>query len=133
MNLPAIQPGLTATAQKIVTEHDLATAHRSGTVDVFATPALIALMEEAAVAALAEILPDGLTSVGVSVDVRHLAATPLGMSVQATAAVTEVDGRIVTFEVTASDAVEEIGRGTHRRAIVERAKFQRRANEKSAV
>ncbi len=88
MNLPSIKPGLTGTAEKTVSAADLATAHRSGTVDVFATPAMIALMEEAAVAALADVLPAELTSVGISLDIRHLAATPPGMPVQATATVT---------------------------------------------
>jgi predicted thioesterase len=131
MDFPHIEPGRTGGAQKTVMAADLATTHRSGTVDVFATPAMLALMEEAAVNALADILPGELTSVGVHLDVRHLAATPLGMSVQATATVTEVDGRVISFDVTASDAIEEIGRGTHRRAVVKAETFQQRTDAKS--
>ncbi len=93
---------------------------------------MIALMEQAAVTALTDILPDDLTSVGIRLDVQHLAATPLGMGVSATAVVTAVDGRIVTFTVSASDDVEEIGLGTHQRAIVDAAKFQQRADDKGA-
>ena len=133
MNLPSIKPGLTGTAEKTVSAADLATAHRSGTVDVFATPSMIALMEEAAVAALADVLPAELTSVGISLDIRHLAATPPGMPVQATATVREVDGRVITFDVTASDSIEEIGRGSHRRAIVDGASFVQRTNAKSGI
>ncbi len=131
MKIPAIEPGLSGTSLVTVAAEDLATAHGSGTVDVFATPAMVALMEEAAVAALSDVLPSDLTTVWIHRDVRHVAATPLGMAVQATATVTEVDGRIVTFEVSATDAAEEIGRGTHRRAIVDRVSFQTRADAKS--
>jgi fluoroacetyl-CoA thioesterase len=131
MRIPAIEPGLSGTSLGAVAAKDLATAHGSGTVDVFATPAMVALMEEAAVAALSDVLPSDLTTVGIHLDVRHVAATPLGMAVQATATVTEVDGRIVTFEVSANDAEEQIGHGTHRRAIVNSASFQSRADAKS--
>ena len=130
MNIPPIATGTTGTATKTVAEADLATALGSGNVDVFGTPAMIALMEEAAVAALAGILPAGLTSVGIYLEVHHLAATPPGMHVQAVATVTEVDGRIVSFDISASDAAEQIGRGVHRRVIVEHDRFQQRTAAK---
>ncbi len=118
MDLPDLKPGLTGLARRIVSPADTAEALGSGDVPVFGTPALIALMEQAAVAALTGALPADMTSVGVFLEVHHLAATPPGMAVNAQATVTTVDGRTVTFEVMASDAVEQIGRGVHRRALV---------------
>lgn len=130
MDIPNIQTGLTGTARRRVRATDLAPALGSGTVDVFGTPALVALMEEAAVNALADALPSHLTSVGVYLEIRHLAATPAGMGVQASATVTSVEGRTITFDVQASDNAEPIGRGTHKRVIVDSAKFQRDAEAK---
>ena len=130
MEIPQIDIGATGSVEQLVGRGSLATTLGSGTTNVYGTPAMIALMEQAAVTALTDILPDNLTSVGIRLDVQHLAATPLGMDVSATAVVTAVDGRIVTFTVSASDDVEEIGRGTHQRAIVDAAKFQQRVNDK---
>ena len=132
MDLPDLKPGLTGVARRTVTPADTAETLRSGDVPVFGTPALIAMMEQAAVAALAGALPADMTSVGVFLEVHHLAATPPGMAVNAQATVTTVDGRTVTFEVMASDAVEQIGRGVHRRALVDRARFRQRAGSKQA-
>ncbi|MFN2201857.1 MAG: thioesterase family protein [Caldilineaceae bacterium] len=127
-----IAAGLSGTSSRIVGSADLATSMGSGTVEVFATPAMIALMEEAAVDALAPALPDGLTSVGIYLEVHHLAGTPLQMSVSATATVIEVDGRVITFEVSATDGLEIIGRGVHRRVIVDGARFVERVSAKTA-
>lgn len=123
-------PGLTGTATVTVTDDLTAHAYASGTVAVYATPAMIALIEAAAVAALEGHLPDGHTSVGTHLDVQHTAATPVGMQVTATATLKEVDGRRLVFEVSASDAVEPIGSGTHTRFIVDRARFEDRVNTK---
>lgn len=130
MNIPDIAAGLTGTSQTVVDESNLATALGSGTVAVFGTPAMVALMEEAAVSALSSVLPADLTSVGIYLEIHHLAATPPGIAVQATAIVKEVDGRVVTFELNASDGAEPIGRGIHRRVIVDQARFLQRAQEK---
>ena len=130
MDLPDLKPGLTGVARRTVTLGDTAEALGSGDVPVFGTPALIALMEQAAVAALAGALPADMTSVGIFLKVHHMAATPPGMAVSAQATVTTVDGRTVTFEVTATDTVEQIGQGVHRRILVDRARFRQRAESK---
>jgi fluoroacetyl-CoA thioesterase len=93
---------------------------------VFATPMMIYLMEIAAAEAIQPYLPEGWISVGVSVAVRHLAATPVGMTVTARAEVIAVDERTVTFSVEAYDEREKIGEGTHVRAPVELARFLQR-------
>lgn len=99
---------------------------------VFATPMMIHLMESAAAAALEPHLPEGWTSVGTHVDVRHLAATPIGFSVTATARVVSKDDRTVTFEVEAHDGVEVIGSGSHTRAPIDRSRFDKRIAAKTA-
>lgn len=126
-----LTPGLTGTASVTVTDDLTANAFASGTVAVYATPAMIALLEAAAVDALRGHLPEGHTSVGTHLDVRHLAATPVGMTVTATATLKEVDGRRLVFDVSASDEVEQIGSGTHERFIVDRAGFEQKVREKS--
>jgi predicted thioesterase len=103
----------------------------SGDLQVYATPAMIALMEAAAVSAIGPLLSEGQTSVGVALDIRHLAATPLGHQVRARAEVTEVDGRKVTFEVKAWDEEEIIGRGTHTRFVIDVQRFMERVHAKS--
>ena len=125
-----LQPGLTGTASVIVTADRTAAALGSGSVDVYSTPALIALLEAAAINALAGHLADGQTSVGTALDVKHLAATPVGMTVNATATLTAIDGRRLVFEVSASDEIELIGQGTHERFIVDRARFEKRVRDK---
>ena len=119
--------GRTATARLTVTFADTAIAAGSGDLPVLATPRLVALMEQAACSALEGILPDGRTSVGVHVDIRHLAPSPVGAEVTATATVVSVDGSRITFEVrgTHSIAGDEIaiGTGTHVRVSVDRDAF----------
>jgi len=100
---------------------------------VFGTPFLVYAMEVAAANALAPYLPAGRVSVGTEVDVAHLAATPVGFTVTARAEVLASAERTVTFRAEAHDGVERIGEGTHVRAIIERARFEKRlANEKPA-
>lgn len=118
--------GLTGQASVTVTADLTAAALGSGNVSVFSTPALVALMEGAAVAALEGHLADGQTSVGTRLDVRHLAATPVGMTVRAVATLTEVDGRRLVFVVEAHDDAEQVGAGTHERFVVDRARFEAR-------
>ena len=119
--------GATGSATITVTDDDTAIAAGSGDLPVLATPRMIALMEQAACAALAPFLPPEATSVGVRIDVRHTAPTAVGVSVTATARATEVSGSRVVLEVSAGqerDGVgEPIGTGTHTRVVVDRATF----------
>ncbi|MFZ1755200.1 MAG: hotdog domain-containing protein [Caldilineaceae bacterium] len=127
----ALAPGLTGEASATVDNTNTAASLGSGLVPVFGTPALIALLELAAVhAVMAHLSPDS-TSVGTHVDVRHLAATPTGMGVRANATLTAVDGRQLHFVVEAFDEVEKVGEGTHIRMIVERERFVQKAVEKA--
>ena len=98
---------------------------------VFATPMMIMAMENAALNAIRAYLEPGESAVGTAVDVRHLAATPVGHDVTAEAEVTRVDGRRVEFNVTARDEKEEIGRGTHERMVVDLRRLDQRLSSKS--
>ena len=118
-----IVPGLVGEYETKVAEQNTAKHLGSGSVSVFATPELVRLMERAAVRAVDPLLPEGYRTVGVHVDVRHVAATPLDMTVRAKAELVAVDGRKLTFRVEASDDVEKVGEGTHQRMIVDLAKF----------
>ena len=122
----AIQPGLTATVTLTVEPAHLASRWGSGGVDVLATPQMIGLMEQAAVAALDHLLPEGHGSVGTRVEVSHLAATPVGGQVSACATLTEVDGRRVVFDVVAYEGTTKIGEGRHERFIVNLERFMGR-------
>ena len=128
--MDSIQVGLAAERTETVTESLLATRLGSGSVAVYATPAMIALMESAAVAALESLLPEGQASVGIALDVRHLAATRPGQRVRARAEVTEVDRRKVTFAVQAWDEQELIGEGAHVRFVIDVARFMQRVQSK---
>ena len=129
-DLPHLTPGLSAAIRRRVDSASTARQLGSGAVDVLATPELIRLMEMAAVAALADNLPPGFTSVGVAVSVKHLAPTPVGLDVEVRATLAEVQGRRLTFQVVARDDVEEVGQGTHERVLVEVEAFMARANRK---
>ena len=122
--------GLRGEARLVVTEDDTAAKYGSGLVAGFATPALVALMEGASVAAIHDHLDASETSVGVQVDIKHLAPTPVGMGVIAKAELLEVDGRRLRFKVEAWDDVEKIAEGTHLRAIINSARFNERLKEK---
>ena len=117
---------------KFVSEELLAKAVGSGDVAVFATPMMIAMMEEAAAKCIAPMLEPGQTSVGTMMNTSHAAATPAGMQVRAVATVTEVDGRSITFRVEAFDEAGLIGEGTHSRVIVNRSRFEEKARSKLA-
>jgi predicted thioesterase len=123
-------PGLTGEARSVVTEKDTAAHLGSGTVSVFGTPALVGLMEAAAVQALADSLPAGQTSVGAGIDVRHLAPTPVGMHVRARAELVGAEGRRLSFRIEAWDEVERIGEATHERMIIDAERFVTRASAK---
>jgi len=119
----SIEIGLTGRNETVVCQENTAAAVGSGMVPVFATPFMIALMEGAAANSLLPYLNADEGSVGTHLNVSHSAATPIGMKVWAVATVTAVDGKKVTFDVTAYDEAGEIGRGTHERFIIKPEKF----------
>jgi len=127
-----LQPGLVGEASEIVTAELTAAVYASGLVAAFATPAMIGLMEGAAFEATRSHLPTGHTTVGIEVNIRHTAATPVGMRVRARAELVRVDGRKLYFNVEAWDEIEKIGEGTHTRMVVEEARFNERFKAKSA-
>jgi predicted thioesterase len=118
-----ISVGQTAMATTTVTEQNTARAVGSGSLDVFATPMMVALMERAACECLADALEPGRTSVGTRVDIEHTAASPLGAVITATATVADIDGRKIEFEVAANDSKGVIGHGKHTRVIVDGERF----------
>lgn len=127
-----IVPGLVGEREAKVELGNTARHLGSGNVSVFATPEMVRLMEMAGVSAVDHLLPEGYRTVGIRVDVTHLAATPLGMTVRARAELTHVEGRRLTLRVEAFDDVEKIGEGIHERMIVNLAKFKERAESKRA-
>jgi fluoroacetyl-CoA thioesterase len=127
-----IRSGLTGTAELVVGEQHTAPRIGSGRVHVLATPVMINLIEAAALAAIEHLLAAGYQSLGTHLDVRHIAATPVGMKICASATVTRVDGRTVTFAVSVSDEKELIGDGTHARVVVNVEKFDVRVQKKLA-
>lgn len=118
-----LEKGLSATATTTVTAANTALVMGSGDLEVFATPSMVALMEHAAMTAVAPALPEGSTTVGAEMNTTHIKPSGLGASVTATAILTEVDGRKLTFNVGARDAEGLIGEGVHVRYVVDRAWF----------
>lgn len=118
-----LEKGVSASCTTMVTAENTAAAMGSGDLPVFATPAMVALMEHAALEAVAAELPEGSTTVGAELNVTHLKPSGLGTEITATAILTAVEGRKLTFNVGARDAGGMIGEGTHVRYIVDRAKF----------
>jgi predicted thioesterase len=131
-DLSAIQPGLSGEAGLLVAEEHTAPRVGSGKIHVLATPVMINVIEAAALAAIEHLLPPGHQSLGTVLNVRHIAATPVGMRVKASAFVTGVSGRTVSFRVEARDEKELIGDGTHERVVVNVAKFDQRVQRKIA-
>lgn len=123
--------GLLAKVEKTVEYKDTAKAVASGLAEVFATPSMIALMENAAYLAVQEELEEGQSTVGISINVKHLAATPMDMKVWAEAKLTEVDRKKLTFEIEAYDEKELIGTAVHERFIIDEAKFISKVNDKA--
>ena len=128
--LDRIVPGLIGTAEIVVEPEHTAPFVGSGRIAVLATPVMINLIEAAALAAVEHLLPAGHQSLGIHLDVSHTAATPVGLRVTATAEVTRVEGRTITFQVAARDEFETIGGGTHRRVVVSVARFDERVQRK---
>ena len=125
-----VEVGMTGSAETLVERADTAQEVGSGSLLVYATPCMVALMEGAACNALEGKLAEGETSVGTCMDVQHLAATPVGMEVRAESRLTAVDGRRLTFEITAFDEAGEIGKATHERVIVKTERFLEKAYAK---
>lgn len=129
----ALKAGLKGTAELLVGEEHTAPRVGSGRVHVLATPVMINVIEAAALAAIEHLLPEGYQSLGTRLDVRHFAATPVGMRVRAEAEVVKVEGRTITFRVAVRDEKEAIGDGTHERMAVNVARFDVRVQEKVAM
>ncbi|HZQ05489.1 MAG TPA: type II toxin-antitoxin system PemK/MazF family toxin [Anaerolineae bacterium] len=124
--------GLVGEANDLVTAENTAARWGSGMVAGFSTPAMIGLMETAAFNATKVVLPTTQSTVGIEVNIKHLAATPIGMHVRARAELERVDGRKLFFKVEAWDDVEKIGEGTHARFVVDLDRFEKRFEEKRA-
>ena len=123
--------GASATTSVVVTRELTVAHYHPGLPEAYGTPLMIYLMEVAAGDAIQPYLPDGWASVGIAVNVRHLAPTPVGRTVVATATVTAVDDKTISFSVAAHDGVEAIGTGTHVRAPIELDRFNKRLEEKA--
>lgn len=125
-----LEIGIKGYQEFVVAEKDTAKVHKSGTLDVLATPALVALMEETAWKSVAEQLEQGKGTVGIKMYVDHLAPTPIGMKVWCESILEEIDGRKLVFSITAYDETGKIGEGRHDRFIIEEEKFQKKADSK---
>jgi fluoroacetyl-CoA thioesterase len=123
-----IKIGITGKAEALVNEGNTAKAMGSGNLEVFATPAMIALMEKAATLAVKDCLPEESSTVGTMINVKHIAASPIGMSIFAQATLIEADGKRLLFSVEAFDGKDRIGEGQHERFIIDVDKFMVRTN-----
>ena len=130
MNEFSLYTGITGKKTDTVTQNNTAKAYGSGSIEVYATPAMVGLLEGASLSAVDPLLPPGFSTVGIHLAVEHLAATPLGMTVLAEAELVAIKGRKLSFTVAAFDQKEMIGKGTHDRYIVETDKFLTKANSK---
>ena len=128
----ALRPGLTGRTELVVGEEHTAPRVGSGKVHVLATPVMINLFEAAALDAIERLLPPGYQSLGTRLDVRHIAATPVGMKVRVSVRVLGVEGRTVLFSLEAHDEKELIGDGRHERVVVNVEKFDQRVARKRA-
>jgi fluoroacetyl-CoA thioesterase len=131
VELPAeLRSGLTGTAEIVVGTRDTAPHVGSGKIGVLATPIMVNLMEAAALAAAERYMPPGFQTVGTHLDVKHFAATPVGMRVRAHAELVKVDGRTLTFRLRADDEREAIGEGVHERLVINVERFDQRMQKK---
>ena len=122
--------GMKGEASTLVEREDTAAEVGSGSLLVYATPCMVALMEGAACEAINEALAEDQSSVGISLNIEHLSATPVGLEVKAEAEVTAVEGKIITFAITAYDEAGKIGEGTHKRCVISTQKFLDKAYAK---
>ena len=118
-----MEKGLTYTSTLVVSEEHVAAVMGSGDLHVYATPAMVALMENAAMLAVAEHLPEGSTTVGAMINTSHLKPSPIGDTIKTTAVLTDIEGRKLTFSIKAEDSKGIIGEAMHVRYIVDREKF----------
>lgn len=125
-----ITVGMKGQATTIVERSDTALEVGSGSLLVYATPCMVALMEGAACDALNEALPETKTTVGTELSIKHISATPVGLEVRAEAEVTAVDGNTITFSVTAFDEAGKIGEGIHKRVVINTQRFLDKAYDK---
>jgi len=125
-----LEAGIKLTKSETVTNSNTAASMGSGLLPVYATPAMILLIESAAAEAVAPLLEEGMTTVGTKLDIEHLAATPLGLEVHCECELIEVDRRRLVFKAEVYDKCDLIGRGTHERFIVASEKFMAKANAK---
>lgn len=125
-----LKAGIKGSRETIVTEANTAKAVGSGGLMVFATPAMAALMEQTACESVAAELGEGSGTVGTSLSVKHVAASPVGMKIRCESELIQVDGRALTFSVKAYDEQGLIGEGTHERFIIQNSKFQAKADAK---
>ncbi|MFG6384801.1 MAG: thioesterase family protein [Lachnospiraceae bacterium] len=125
-----LKAGIKGRQELIVTLEDTAKVHKSGTLDVLATPRMAALMEETAWKSIVSDLEEGMGTVGTKLNIEHTAPTPIGMRVWCETVLTEVEGRKLTFSVSVFDETGKIGEGLHERFIIEEAKFQKKADNK---
>ena len=125
-----METGIKGREEIVVTEEITASAMGSGSIEVYGTPAMILLIEETAKKSVAEALEDDFGTVGTELNIKHLAATPVGMKVWCETELMEVDGRRLLFNATVYDECGKIGEGTHERFIVDNIKFQEKANNK---
>ena len=125
-----LEVGIKGQRETIVAKENTAAGIGSGSLEVFSTPIMILLMEESCFMSVADKLDDGFTTVGISVNVKHLSATPLGMKIVVKSELTKVDGRALTFKVEAYDEKGLIGEGIHERFIVNNEKFQTKTDGK---
>ena len=125
-----ITVGMKGEVATLVEREDTAAEVGSGSLLVYATPCMVALMEGAACEAIAPALAEGQTSVGTELNIKHVSATPVGLEVRAEAEVTAVEGRVITFEVKAFDESGLIGEGTHKRVVVSTQRFLDKAYTK---
>lgn len=125
-----IQTGISGNAEITISENELAVNVGSGSLEVFATPYMVALMEKSACACLAEYVENDETTVGTEINVKHISATPMGMKVTAESVLTEINGREFIFSVKAFDESGIIGEGTHKRFLVKSEKFTQKTYSK---
>ncbi|CDB90333.1 MAG: thioesterase family protein [Christensenellales bacterium] len=127
-----LKTGIKGHQELVVTQELTAKNMGSGVMDVFATPAMLALMEKTAFTSVAEYLNEGCGSVGTKVDIEHVASSPVGMKITCDSELIEIEGRKLVFKVEAYDEKGLIGKGTHERFIVENKKFQEKTDNKLA-
>jgi predicted thioesterase len=134
MDLPEqLKPGLSGTVEIVVGTRDTAPHVGSGRIGVLATPVMVNLMEAAALQAVERFLPPGYQTVGTRLEVRHFAATPVGLKVRARAELVKVEGRTLTFRLRAEDEREPVGEGVHERIVIHVGRFDERMQKKLAA